>query len=109
MAQPGREVMPVVDAVHPQAIMVPGQDDDRVAKPAELGLHEGDGLVGHAVVIEEVARDQQQIDVIGQGPIDNALHDTPAALAMRGLLFGIPVAVAVEVHVGGVKHPQGSS
>ncbi len=89
--------------------MVPGQDDDRLAQSLELGPHEGDGLVGHAVVIEEVARDQQQVDLIGQRPIDDALEDAPAAHVMRGSLSGIAAAVAVEMDVGGVKHSQGPS
>jgi len=89
--------------------MVPGQDDDRLAQPLELGPHEGDGLVGHAVVIEEVAGDQQQVDLVGQRPIDDALEDAPAALVMRDSLSGISAAVAVEMDVGGVKHSQESS
>jgi hypothetical protein len=75
----------------------------------ELGPNERDGLVGNPVVIEEVARDQQQINLIRQGPIDDALEDTPTVLGVRCLLSRISVAVAVEMHVGGVKHPQGSS
>jgi hypothetical protein len=89
--------------------VVPGQDDDRLAKPVELGPHEVDSLVGHAVVIEEVAGDQQQVDLIGQRPIDDALEDAPAALGVRGLLVGIAVAIALEMDVGGVKHSQGPS
>jgi hypothetical protein len=92
-----------------QAVVVPGQDDDRLAKPIELGPNEGDGLVGHAIVIEEVAGDQQQVDPIRQGSIDDALKAAPAPLAMRGVLRRISISVAVEVHVSGVKHSQGSS
>jgi hypothetical protein len=109
MACPGREVVPVVDGVRAQAVVVPGQDDDGLAKPIEFGPNERDGLVGNPVVIKEVARDQHQINLIGQGSIDDALEDAPAVLGVRGLLSRISVAVAVEMHVGGVKHPQGSS
>ena len=108
VARSGREVVPIVDRARAQRVVVPGQDDDRLAKPLELGPHEGNGLVGHAVVIEEVAGDQQQIDRIGQRAIDDALEDAPAALAVHHLLMGVSVAVAVEVDVGGVQHSQGA-
>ncbi len=52
--------------------------------------HEGDHLVGHAVVVEEVAGDQEQIDLVRQGPVDDALEEAPAALLVRGLLAGVP-------------------
>ena len=107
VARPGREVVPVVDGVRPQRVVVAGQDDHRLAQPIELGPHERDGLVGHAVVIEEVAGDQQQIDLVGQGAVDDALEDAPAALEVRGLLLRPSVAVAVEMDVGGVKHASG--
>ena len=40
-----------------------------------------------------VASDQQQIDVIRQGQIHDALKNAPAALAVRGLLSGTTAAV----------------
>ena len=89
--------------------MVAGQDDDRLSQPVELGSNEGDGLVGHAVVIEEVAGDQQQIGPVCQRPIDDPPKDGPAALGVRSLLGRTAVAVAVQMHVGGVKNTQGSS
>ena len=89
--------------------MVAGQDDDRLAQARELGPHEVDGLVRHAVMVEEVARDQEQIDPIAQRPIDDALEDAPSALLMRGLLTPVTVAVALEMHVGRVQHSQGAS
>src|SRR3989441_7189107 len=45
VARSGREVVPVVDRVREQRVVVPGQDDDRLAKPPELGPHERDGPV----------------------------------------------------------------
>ena len=109
MARAGREVVSIVDGVRAQRVVVPGNDDDRLAKAIELGPNEGDGFVRHAVVIEEVAGDQQQIDPVGQGAIDDAPEDAPAVLAMRGFMLRMSTAVAVEMHVGGVKHSQGSS
>ena len=87
--------------------MVPGQDDDGLAEPAELGLHERHRLVGHAIVIEEIAGDQEEIDAIRQDPIDDAPERVPVALVVRRPLLGIAVSVAAEMHVGGVKHAQG--
>ena len=89
--------------------MVTGQDDDRPVEPPELGVNERDGLVGHAVVIEEVAGDQHQIDVVRQGSIDHAREGVAIAPVMRRLLLGIAVSVAAEMHVGGVKNAQGAS
>ena len=109
MACPGGEVVPVVDGIRGQHVVVAGQDDDRLAQPRQLAPHEGDGLVGNPVVIEEIAGDQQQVDLVGQGPIDDARPDASAARAMPGLGGGVAAAVAVEVDVGGVQHAQRSS
>ena len=89
--------------------MVAGQDDDGLAEPAELGLHERHRLVGHAIVIEEVAGDQEEVDAIRQDPIDDAPERVPVALVVRRALLGIAVSVAAEMHVGRVKHAQGAS
>src|SRR5262245_23477033 len=104
----GREVVAIVDRVRAEHIVVSGQDDDRLMEARELAAHEIDGLVGYAVVIEEVAGDQEQIDLIMERPVDDALEYAPAALAGRGLLPRSPIAVAFEVDVGGVKHSQGT-
>jgi len=56
-----------------------GKDDDGLAKPIELFPNEGDGLVGHTVVIEKIAGDQQQIDLIAEGAIDDTLEEPTAA------------------------------
>src|SRR5437660_1441025 len=103
------EVVPVVDRVRAQHVVVSGQDDDRLAKPRELSPHELDGLVGRAVVIEEIAGDQEQVDLVAQRSIDDALERAPFALAVRGLLARVTVAVALEVDIGGVKDSQGPS
>jgi len=89
--------------------MVPGQDDDGLAEPVELGLHERHRLVGHAIVIEEVAGDQEEVDAIRQDPIDDAPERVPVALVMCGPLLGIATPVAAEMHVSRVKEAQGSS
>jgi hypothetical protein len=59
-------------------------------------------------VIEEVAGNQHQIDLVGQRAIDDAPEDAPAALVV-GRLLGRAAAVAVQVHIGGVKDAEGSS
>src|SRR6058998_32982 len=45
VAEPGREIVAIVDRVRVERIVVPGQDDDRLSEPRELGAHEVDGLV----------------------------------------------------------------
>ncbi len=109
MARARADVVPVVDGIGVERVVVPGQDDDGLGEPVELGLGESDRLVGHAVVIEEVAGDQQQIDAIGEGSIDHAPERAAGALVVRRLLPGISVPIAAEVHVGGVEQAQGSS
>jgi hypothetical protein len=59
-------------------------------------------------VIEEVARDHQQIDLVTERSIDDPLEDLSLTLAVRGLLRGIAVAIAVEMDVSGVKDSQRS-
>src|SRR4030095_13720665 len=80
----------------------------RRAQPIELASNERDGLVGGAVVIEEVAGEQHQIDLVGQGSIDDAPEELPAALVVRRLL-GRTAAVAVEGDGGGGKDGGGGS
>jgi hypothetical protein len=89
--------------------VIAGQDDDRPAESRELAPHELDSLVGHAVVIEQIAGDQQEIDLVAQRPIDDPLEDAPAARLMRGLLAGVAISVTLEVDVGGVQYTQGTS
>jgi hypothetical protein len=60
-------------------------------------------------VIEEVAGDEQQVDLVRDRAIDDALEDVATALAIRGLLVGSSADVTVEVDVGRVEHAQGSS
>src|SRR5206468_2820192 len=109
VAEPGREIVAIVDRVRVERIVVPGQDDDRLSEPRELGAHEVDGLVGHAVVIEQVAGDQHEIGAVAQRAIDDARQDAPDPRLVRGLLARVAVAVALEVDVGGVQHSQGAS
>ena len=88
--------------------MVSRKDHHRLAQPVELSPDEGDGLVRRAVVIEEVAGDQHEIDLVGQGAIDDAPEKLPATLVVLGLPAGT-ATVAVEVDVGRVKDAEGSS
>ena len=89
--------------------MVAGHDDDGPAQPRELAAHELDGLVGDAVVIEQIAGDQQEIDLIAQRAIDDAPEHAPFARAVRRLLAGVTIAIAFEMDVGGVQHSKGPS
>jgi hypothetical protein len=58
---------------------------------------------------EEVTGDEQQIDLVGQRPIDNALQDVPTALPIRGLLREGSTDVPVEMHVGRMQHAERSA
>ena len=89
--------------------MIARQDDDRLAQALELGPHERDGGVGHAIVVEEVAGDEQQIDLVGERPIDDAPQDAATTLAIRELLLGASPDIAIEVDVGRVKDAEGSA
>ena len=109
VARAGTEIVSIVDRARGQGVVVAGQDDDGLMEPAELEAHEGDELVGHAVVIEQVAGDQDQIDSIGQGAIDDAPEREAHSLVVGRLLPGIAVAVAAEMNVGGVQDAEGAS
>jgi hypothetical protein len=88
--------------------VVSGKDHDRLAQPVELSPDERDGLVRSPVVIEEVAGDQHQVDLVRQRAIDDTPEELPAALVVLGLPTGT-AAVAVQVHVGSVQNAEGSS
>ena len=105
---PRGEVGPVVDGIRLQGVVVARQDDYWLTEPIELPPHKGDHVVGHAIVVEKVTRDQEQIDLVRLGSVDDALEETPALLLVRGLLVGIAVTIAAQMHVGCVKNSQGS-
>jgi hypothetical protein len=99
----------VVDRLRVERVVVAGQDDDRLSEPPELTANEGDRVVGHPVVIEQVAGDQQQVHLVLQRPIDDARPHASAVCVMRGLLGGASVAITVEMNVGRVQHAEGAS
>jgi hypothetical protein len=91
-----------VHAGRVEAIVVAGQDDDGSLKPAQLCPRERDSVVRHGVVIEEIPGDQEEIHVVAQRTVDDALENLPLARLMRG----IPVAVAAEMQVRRVQDAE---
>jgi hypothetical protein len=106
VARTGGEVIAIVDRVAAEHVVVAGQDHDGLGEPRELAAHERDGIVADAVVIEQIAGDQQEVDLIAQRAVDDAPEHAPLALAVRRLLPSVTVAVALEVDVGGVQHSK---
>src|SRR5262249_21300937 len=70
---------------------------------------EGDQLVGHAVVVEQITRHQQQVHPILQREVDEPPEHTAAALVVRRLPRVVAGAVTSQVNVGGVEDAKRSS
>src|SRR5262249_56717595 len=92
-----------------QRVVIAGHDDDGLAKPTDLAADELDQLVGHAVVIEQIAGDQHQVDGVRQRAIDDGAESAASAGLVRRLLSSISIAVAAEMHVCGVEDAERSS
>ena len=100
------EVEAVPDGAFVVYVVVAGQHDHRAAQTPELAVHEVDVGVVDPVVVEQVARNQEQIGVFAERRLDDTGKGPlrPAAKAV-GRLVGI---AAVQVHIGGVHDCQGS-
>ena len=75
------------------------------AQPLELG---GDALHRPArldVGVEEVARDEQEVDLFGERQVDGRLEGGELPLALGGRLFAEVVVARAEMDVCGVDDP----
>ena len=86
------------------------RDDDG----ADLGRHESlqlgsDALYRAArlhVRVEEIAGDEEEIDLLGEGEIDGGLEGRELSLSLGARLFAEIVVSSAQVDVGGMNQPQ---
>ena len=70
------------------------QNDGGAVQTPQLVLRKGDGVVGNAVVIEEVTGDEDDVDLHIEGAVDDGLEATRGAGRLRRALGPV-----VEVYV----------
>ena len=90
----GAEVVAMVNAVGMQAIMITRQNDGGAVQTPQLALRKGDGVVDNAVVIEEVAGDEDDVDLHIEGAVDDGLE---AAMGAGQLHRSLRPVVEVNV------------
>ena len=105
------ERLEVVGAIDRRAVVdvVRAGDDDRpdlgVGQALELGGDALDRAARLDVAVEQVAGDEEQVDLLGEGEVDGRHEGRELALALgRGLLTEVVVARA-EMDVRGVDDP----
>ena len=101
VAAGGVEVMATVDAIRLQAVVIARQDDGRTVQAAQLVLRKVHGLVIDAVVIEQVAGNEYQVDVEIQRAVDDGLE--PAVGRRR---LGRAHGTVVQVNIRRMQQSQ---
>ena len=101
----------VVGAVDRRAVVdvVGARDDDgpdaRLDEALELGGDALDRAPRLDVGVEEVAGDQEEVDLLGEGQVDGRAERGELALALGGRLVPEVVVARAEMDVGGVDDP----
>ena len=80
--------------------------DPRICEARELGRHALDGAARLDIGVEQVAGDQEQFDLLGQGEIDSCLERRELAFALRGRLLTEIVVPRAEMDVSGMDDPE---
>jgi hypothetical protein len=102
----------VVRAIDGGAIehVVRARDDDgpdpRVGEPLQLRGHPLDGTARLDVRVEQVARDQEQVDLLGDGEIHGRPECRELSLALGRRLLAQVVMTGAEMHVRGMDDPE---
>ena len=103
------EVVGAVDRCPVEAV-VGARDDDRpdpgLGQALELGGDALDRAARLDVRIEQVAGDQEEVDLLGQGEVDGRLEGRELALALGGRLLSEIVVSRTEMDVRGVDDPE---
>ena len=85
------------------------RDDDRPdasrGEPLQLGGDALDGAARLDVRVEQVAGDQEEVDLLGEGQVDGGLEGGELALALGGRLLAEVVVTRAEMDVCGVDDP----
>ncbi len=103
------EVVGAVDR-RPVEAVVGARDDDRpdpgLGQALELGGDALDRAARLDVRVEQVAGDQEEVDLLGQGKVDGRLEGRELALALGGRLLSEIVVSRTEMDVRGVDDPE---
>ena len=80
--------------------------DPRLREPPELRGHALDRALGLDVRVEQVARDEEQVDLLADREVHARLERGELALALGGR--GVPEVgvTGAEMHVGGVQQAE---
>jgi len=89
---------------------VGARDDDRpdrrLGEPAQLDGDPLDAPPGLGVRVEQVAGDEEEIDMLGEGQVDGGLEGGELTLPLGGGLFTEVSVARAEVDVGRVEESQ---
>ena len=103
------EVVGAVDR-GPVVAVVGARDDDRpdpgIGQPLELGGDALDRAARLDVRVEQVAGDQEEVDLLGEGKVDGRLEGRELALALGGRLLTEIVVSRAEMDVRGMDDPE---
>ena len=80
--------------------------DPRVGQALQLGRDALDGAARLDVRVEQVAGDQEEVDLLGEGEVDGGLERRELALPLGGGLLAEIVVTRAEMDVCGVDEPQ---
>ena len=103
------EVVGAIDRGPVEAV-VGARDDDRpdpgLGQALEFGGDALDRAARLDVRVEQVAGDQEEVDLLGQGKVDGRLEGRELALALGGRLLSEIVVSRTEMDVRGVDDPE---
>ncbi len=104
----GLEVVRPVDRRAVVAVVGAGDDDGPDLGPGqalELGRHALDRPTRLDVAVEQVAGDQEQVDLLGEGEVDGGHECRELPFALRARLITEVVVARAEMDVRGVDDP----
>ena len=98
----GGNIVTVINGIGIETVVIARQNHHRSLQTLQLFLDEVHRLVGHPIMIEEVASDKHKINLFVKGMIDDGLETTAIQGTMRVSGLGPPKAVAIEMNISGM-------
>ena len=107
--RPAREVVGPIDR-RAVADVMGARDDDRpdprLGEPLQLGRDALHGAARLDVGVEQVAGDEEEVDLLGEGEVDGRLEGGELALPLSRRLLTEIVMACAEMHVRGMDDPE---
>ena len=97
------EVHFLVDRTVVVAIVVAGNQDHRTRHPRQFAMHELHPGLRHAVRVEQIASDQEEIGAFLKDPIDDFLKRPLNASAIVFPFLALAKGIALQMHVRGMN------